>query len=219
MKITQLVLIYFTLILSSFSVAQISYEFKEPVPPNAEKVNVINSIYFGKYKNEETGTIFQFDENGITMISIINSYVTKEQVRESSKYQVRNNLIFGVVKDDSIPCFYENGNYYFGIKQKTIINDNANKAVLNKISDKSYMINFKESLGYSPSIIVFNGKTLTLKHFSYPSDTDIFNFINSKQTIPSKDYVIEILNPTQQEWMKINQNIMFDVGREFKKMK
>lgn len=197
---------------------QVSYVFKLPMPPNNECVSSVSSSYYGQYKNEETGTIFLFDSQGVSIISIIYSYITKEQVRESSKYQVRNGYIFGVVSGDSLPCIFEDGKYYFGIQQKTTYNEDLNNASLKKLADKSYVINFKEGNSYAPSLITFSGKTMNLKHFDYDSSTDAFNNIKDKEVIKSGEITTEYLSPTQNEWDKLNEKLIFDKGRTFLKI-
>lgn len=198
--------------------AQVSYVFKLPMPPDNERISSVSASYYGSYKNAETGTVFLFDSQGVSIISIIYSYITKEQVRESSKYQVRNGYIFGVVKGDSLPCLLEDEKYYFGIQQKTTYNEDLNNAVLKKISDKSYIINFKDGNSFTPGLITFSGKTMTLKHFDYDSATDVFNNIKDKEVIKSDEINTHFLNPSQKEWDKLNENSIFDKGRSFKRM-
>jgi hypothetical protein len=212
------ILLFILITINANYQAQVSYVFKLPMPPNNERVSSVSSSYYGQYKNEETGTIFLFDSQGVSIISIIYSYITKEQVRESSKYQVRNGYIFGVVKGDSLPCLLEEEKYYFGIQQKTTYNEDLNNASLKKLSDKSYVINFKDGNSYTPSLITFSGKTMNLKHFDYDSATDAFNNIQDKEVIKSGEMNTEYLSPTQKEWDKLNEKLMFDKGRAFQKI-
>jgi hypothetical protein len=214
----KLILLFFLVAINLSYQAQVSYVFKLPMPPNNERVSSVSSSYYGQYKNEETGTIFLFDSQGVSIISIIYSYITKEQVRESSKYQVRNGYIFGVVKGDSLPCLLEDEKYYFGIQQKTTFNEDLNNASLKKLSDKSYVVNFKDGNSYTPSLITFSGKTMTLKHFDYDSATDAFNNIKDKEVFKSGEMSTEYLSPTQKEWDKLNEKLMFDKGRSFQRI-
>jgi hypothetical protein len=117
------VALFFTSALLLFgSKAQSSYEFKSAMPPEGELVKTVDPTYYGVYKNEDTGTEFVLNAEGISMVTIINSFITKEQVRETSKYQVRNGYLFGVKENDSIPCIFEDDKYFFGIRQKITFN-------------------------------------------------------------------------------------------------
>jgi len=204
----------FTLIFSLFSAfnlaAQNSYEFKTAVPPNADLVKTIDSRFFGEYTNEQTGTRYIVNAEGISIVTTIYSFITKEQVRESSKYQVRNGYLFGIIENDSVPFYLEDEKYYFGIRQKTSLNDDSHKAIIKKVSDQSYVLNFLETKGYSPSMLQFKNNTLSIAHFTYPSDTDVFNKIAKQDVNKDKNYNLVLLNPDQKEWNALDKQVIFD---------
>ena len=195
--------------------AQYSYEFKQAVPPEGEIVQTVDPIFFGEYVNQATGTKFVLNEDGISMVTIINSFITKEQVRESSKFEVRNGYLFGVVENDSLPCILEDDKYFFGIKQKITLNDAKNKAIIKRISSQSYMLNFVETKGFSPSKIEIKNNQLVINHFTYPSDTDVFNEIKRKDQTPGQNYTLVLLNPDQQEWNRLDKTVIFDTDLLF----
>jgi hypothetical protein len=192
--------------------AQDSFEFLNPMPPNAEKVEAVNPSFYGKYENSETGTEFIINSEGITMVSIIHSFITQEQVRESSKYSFRNGYLFGVVENDSVLYIQEGEKYYFGIKNKMRLNDYKNGAVFKKINENSYVINFKENSSFTPSLLSFSKGKLSLKHFDYPSDGSTFNHVENKTQLQEKSINRIILDPNQKEWDKIDKNVIF--GKE-----
>jgi hypothetical protein len=189
--------------------AQESFEFFKPMPPNAELVEAVSSNFFGKYENLETGTEFVINAEGITMVSIIHSFITQEQVRESSKYSFRNGYLFGVVENDSVLFVQDDDKYYFGIKNKIRLNDYKNGAVLKKMNENTYMINFKENTGFSPSLLSFSKGKLSLKHFDYPSDGKTFSHIENKNSFKQNSIEHIILDPNQKEWYKIDKNVIF----------
>lgn len=193
-------------------VAQESYEFVSPLPPSEEIVEYVSSSYFGKYENFETGTEIIVNSNGITLLTIIHSFITQEQVRESSKYTLRNGYLFGVIENDSVLYVQDGDKYYFGIKNKIRLNDAKNGAVIKKINESNYIINFKENNSYSPSLLSFKGKNLSLKHFDYPSETKIFEGIKIQDKILKGDLTLVRLNPNQKEWEKLDKKIIF--GKE-----
>jgi hypothetical protein len=201
---------FFTL--TSIFYGQESYEFKNPVPPIGEQLEAFPQTYYGNYENKETGTEFIVNSSGITMVSIIHSYITQEQIRESSKYTLRGGYLFGIVENDSVLYIQEGDKYYFGIKNIERLNDSKNGAIIKKINEKTFVINFKENSGFSPSLLTFTGKSLSLRHFDYPSETKIFDVISNK-TNEAKGKLNSIsLDPSQKEWEKLDQKIIF--GKE-----
>jgi len=192
-----------------FSFGQISYEFGQPVPPQGEKVTAVNINLFGDYKNEETGTTYHFDETGISMVSVIYSFITREQLRESTRYAVRDNFIFGVVPGDSLPCVLEGERYFFGIRQQAAMTGATSANVLVKVSDFSYMLNFRESEGYSPSMLTFANGTMSIRHFDYPSGTPLFDGIKNQQNRPSAILKTRVITPVAAEWEQLDKAIIF----------
>lgn len=197
--------------------AQISYTFLKALPPDAEVTVAVNPSHFGSYKSPETGTIFEFTDHGIEMVLLINSFISKEQVRESSRFQCRNGYLFGVVEGDSVPCIFEEDKYYFAIRQKTLLNGMSYGAVLKQLDRNSYILNFKESSGFSPSLLKFKGKDLYLSHFDYDSGTTIFDEVVLKDIEKEKDFDTFILNPQPEEFAKLLKKEMFDTPRKFNK--
>lgn len=201
------------------SIAQVSYEFRSAMPPEDELVKTVDPGLYGIYKNEETGTEFVLNADGISMVTIINSYITKEQVRETSKYQVRNGYLFGVKENDSIPCIFEDDKYFFGIRQKITLNDPNHKAIIKKTGPNSYVLNFIETKGYSPSLLTFSNNSLVIKHFTYPGEaSSVFDVIDKQEKTTEKDYQLVLLNPSQKEWNKLNKSLIFDTDILFRKL-
>lgn len=198
--------------LTTMIYGQESYEFKNPVPPNGEQVESFPQKYYGNYENKETGTEFIVNSSGIMMVSIIHSYITQEQIRESSKYTLRGGYLFGIVENDSLLYVQEDDKYYFGIKNIERLNDSKNGAIIKKINENTFIVNFKENNGYSPSLLTFTGKTLILRHFDYPSETKIFDVISNKTNSPEGKLNSISLEPSQKEWEKLDQKIIF--GKE-----
>lgn len=190
--------------------AQESFEFKSALPPENDIVKTVDPIVFGSYKNEQTGTEIILNNEGISMITIITSYITKEQVRESSKYEVRNEYLFGVVDGDSVPCIFEDDKYFFGIKQKITLNDENHRAIIKKISSQIYVLNFIESKGYSPTMLEFRNGALVMKHFTYPNNPSTFSKISKSEQSKDNEITLHLLNPSQKEWNALDKTIIFD---------
>ena len=203
-------LIYCVFCIVFSSNAQISYDFKTPLPPGGAQSTSINYSYFGTYKNANSSITYELNKDGIFIVSINVSSISREMIRESSKYQVRNNHIFGIHAEDSIPCVLEGDKYYFGIKSKDQIAGTGSKNVLMQISLNDYILNFEENGNYTPIFIKLEGKSLSIMQFDYLSDTKLFKKIDERTSV-QRDIEFVTLNPTKEEWQKLNVEQMKSV--------
>ena len=202
-----LFLLSFSTIFQSFG--QISFDFSEPLPIDEKSITSVSSSDFGTYISENNETKYIFDSQGIWIETIIFSSISKETIRESSTYVVRNGYIFGVALNDSLPCVLENERYYFGLKNKEQVVGGNSLNVLKKFNSSSYLLNFKENSGFTPSLLTFNGKNLTIQHFDYETGTNQFStiIIQSSKKIEGMNYIT--LSPSKQEWKELDQVKLF----------
>jgi len=196
-------LLFSTCVILSSAFSQISYDFAIPVPPKSKEVKVVNANYFGTYTSENSQFTYEFNETGIYVISINVNSISKETVRESTKYTVKNNFIFGVKENDSIPCVLENDNYYFGIKNRDKIAGYGSNNVLLELKMNQFVVNFHENGNYIPMFFSFDSAGLIIEQFDYDSNTLAFSNIK-EQTSVTKDIEFVTLEPTNAEWKKLN---------------
>ena len=211
--------LFISLGLSFLSLGQVSYEFGNTMPPEAEVVLNVDPSLFGDYKNEETGTIYRIDEAGISIISIIYSYISKEQMRESSKYQVRNGFLFGVVAGDSVPCFLEDDRYYFGIRQNDVVAGAGATTLITRANALAYILNYRQENGYTPSMFTFSGETLEIRHLEYTADTKAFDGIRSRDKVAAATPQTVVLKPSLKEWQALDKGLIFGQGIRYTKLK
>lgn len=209
-----LIVIFDTIITGSF--AQTSYDFAIPVPPRAREVKAVNVNYFGTYTSENSPFTYEFNETGIYVISTNINSISKETVRESTVYTVRNEHIFGVKENDSIPCVLEDNRYYFGIKNREKIGGYASKNVLLEIKMNQYVLNFEENGKYIPLFLTFSAEGLSLEQFDYDGNTKQFETIDEKTTVTT-DIVSVTLDPTPSEWKKLNLEELKSIPVLYKK--
>lgn len=191
------------LFFSFFGVSQVSYDFSEALPPKENTVSTVSNSLFGQYQSNNKETFYEFKEDGVWIISTLISSISRETIRESSKYTVKNGYIFGVVENDSLPCELEGERYYFGMRNKEQIIGGNSKNILKKIDQSTYVINFYENGGYTPSLFTFTGKNLSVQHFDYETGTTLFESIE-KQTnkmVEKMNYIT--LTPTEKEFTQI----------------
>jgi hypothetical protein len=191
------------LLLSFASVAQTSYDFSITLPPNSHEISAVPKSFFGVYSSDSADIDYEFSAKGVFAISTIYNQISRETVRESSKYRVENGYIFGVQKDDSIPCILEGEYYVFGIKNREQIIGGTAQHKLVQLTPNSFIVNFKENGTFTPSLFEFKGKTLSVRHFTYESEATVFDGIASKKTAASNQMNTISLSPTLEEWNKI----------------
>lgn len=184
-------------------VAQTSYDFSSTIPPNSPEISAVPKSFFGVYSSDSADIDYEFSAKGIFAVSTIYNQISRETVRESSKYRVENGYIFGVQKDDSIPCILEGEYYVFGIKNREQIIGGTAQHKLVQLTTSSFIVNFKENGTYTPSLFEFKGKTLSVRHFTYESEATVFDGIASRKTAASIQMNSISLNPTLEEWNKI----------------
>lgn len=185
--------------------AQLSYDFANPLPPQAQKVNTVDRSNYGYYTSKNAGIDYEITVKGIFIVSTIFSSITRETIRESSKYRVENGYLFGIKENDSIPCILEGDSYLFGIKTRELIAGESSKNVLTRISDKSYILNFEEKGHYTPTLLEFKGKSLTVRHFTYENSTEVFNRVKERSETEQQGLTYITLEPTLAEWQAFAQ--------------
>jgi len=192
----------------------VSYDFSQPLSPSGISVDHVSTSYFGSYTLDDR--TFIFNEDGIQSKTTIYLSISRETIRENSKYVVKNGYLFGVKKMDSIPCFLNGEKYYYGLREEIEL---VGTSSLNKLIDdgNSYYINFYEDGTWIPAKISFKSNTLTLSYFDYPEGTTVFNSINLK-TEKEEDGLRKItLWPTEKEWETLDKTVIFPTEMIFTK--
>jgi len=206
------------LIVSSFTFSQNSYYFSSPIPSKESEINAVESKWFGTYSSLEQPSQYIIDENGIALVSTVISSVSRETIRESSKYFVQNGFIHGVVDKDSLPCVLKGEYYYFGIQNTEVIIGEGSKNRLTKIDENgNFIINTFENGSYIPLKLSFTTNTFSISYFDYDFETKVFRFIKNQNTIKSNDYDLIILSPSEKEMKKLLKSSIWGEAKKFTK--
>ena len=213
----KIVLTPIALFLTALCFGQNSFYFATPIPANSNKVVSVDAQYYGEYKDDERSLSYVFNSEGITVTSTNINSIGKKVIRESSTYQVKNDHIFGVVPDDSLPCVLEKGRYYFGVKNSDPLIFGGSKHVLTRIDSRRYIINYFENAKYVPMLIEFDGKSMTMKDFNYDPESTSFSFIQNQEKITENDQNLVILSPTETEFQSLNNDLYFTKSGQFVK--
>jgi hypothetical protein len=199
-----LILLSFSALFSAFG--QKTVQFSDPLPPNSGAIGAVDAALFGSYKNTSSGTTYLFDADGISIVSTIVAYVTREQLRESSTIQVRNNYLFGVVKGDSVPCTLEGERYYYGTRHKEIIIGSGSMNLLTKVDAKTYIVNFHEGKYFEPSLFTFEKGQLKVIHGDLAWQ-DSFARILRTNSIERYGSPVDVLTPSFEQWPKLRTEL------------
>jgi len=179
-----------------------------------KSVSAVSSSYYKKYQPEATeenkirnaaGEYLVADASGIYLEKNKLLFITREQVREEGKYQVRNGYLFGVVENDSIPTALEGENYYFLIPSKTYLYDmkKGPSTLFEGLNPGEYLLVTPEPDEYY-SVIYFkfsNGK-LDVKELIFNTEVCNIETVQEKEIIKG-DFNTYILTPTKEEWQTI----------------
>jgi hypothetical protein len=192
------------LFLTFQATAQETIQFSDPLPPNYSLAGTVDKAFYGSYKNTNSETTYLFDETGVSIVSTIVSYITREQLRESATIQVRNGYLFGVVKGDSVPCILEGERYYYGMQHKQVIIGSGSLHQLTRIDAKTYIINFYEGSYFEPSLFTFENGQLHVVHgeLNYQAAFSRILRVNTIQRYGSR---VDILAPAADQWLELKQ--------------
>jgi len=202
---------------SGTTIAQVSYQFMQPLPPETEDLRSVDQKYFGIYQSDASEIKYEVSAAGIFTRNLVIHSISRETVRETSKYRIQGDYIFGVHQTDSLPCVLEGENYYFGVERRdTVVAGNSNNK-LRKVAANEYVISFEEEGLFTPCLIVFSGNSMSIRYFDYPAEDPIFKSIKSQQTSVDLGMNTIYLLPTLKEWKKLDRSKMFGKTIDFKR--
>lgn len=200
------------------SLTQQSFEFSKPVPTESDTIQHIHRAFYGVYQSEQGAQIkYDFSDSGVYILTIAIQSISVKTLKESPKYKVRNGYLFGV-DEDSIPCIQKDDNYFFGIRNtKQIIGDDTEN-ILTYIDDSTYMLNFKTSQGYVPSLFEFQNNQLFISQFDYDSDGKILKSIKNRTELKHENNLTTtLLTPNNRKWQKVFRKGVFNFKATFNK--
>ena len=192
--------------------AQYSYYFAEPLPSAGNKVEMVKEKYFGSYATKDGTITYSFDNNGVSLISTTISAISKETVRESADYSVRDGYIFGVEKNESVPCVLEDGFYYFAIRNRDHFAGGVSRNILTSTSTPGeYVLNVYDNGKYVPQLLRFNGKKLQIAHFDYEGEeSSEFDYISEQEELPLDGLKLVILKPEASDFDRIASQALIE---------
>jgi hypothetical protein len=206
---------FFTL--SCFSQEQediYSIYFNANAKPSTEKLNGINELSHGIYnlvgKNENdlrvsAGNDLIVDHTGIYLQKNTVLSISRTEIRENSKYKIRDGYLHGVVPNDSVMVALEGESYYFLLPQKSYLYEpnKTNPVIYKGLNLNEYVVLSKESNGYLSALYIsFSGDNIQLKQLDLEQKEFDFKVVKHEKIMEGKIQVY-ILNPSPTDWKNI----------------
>jgi len=141
--------------------------------------------------------------------------ISREEVRENSKYRVKNNYLHGVIINDSLPVIIEDDAYYFLMPTKAYLYNNSNNSQSLWKTTNGFLIFSKENNNYYSALkLIFLANNLSLSELdiSYNKTLKIKHSIAENPSIKTF-----ILKPTKKDWtILLNEFIIYDTYQKIK---
>ena len=196
------VLFLATFCFSFLSFGQKMFQFSDPQPAGISSTSTCDESCFGRYKDANTGVTYIINEKGISIETVVISFVTRTQIRESSKLKLRNGYLHGINGKDSVICIEEGDKVFYGLPQTLVVIGSGSLNSLTRISAKKYVINFHEGLYFEPSLLTFDGKGIQIVHADM-NYTPIFSRYLQVATITRYGENVAIIAPTNEQWQSL----------------
>ena len=210
----QKILLIISVIISFNSFGQVvNYDFIQPLPPGDNNILSIPPKLIGEYASDSSNQKIIVKARGIFMESNIYGSISKEEIRESSKYDVRNNFIFGINEYDSLPCILEGEVYFFGMRKTTeLFSFNGINTLRKWDTDKlehNYILCYPENGYWLPMLFSFSGNKLIISNPSFDDVEAAFSIIIDKFTEEKEGVTRVHLHPNADEWKQIDLSTYF----------
>lgn len=186
-----------------------SYYFSQPVP--GTMVYNVSPQFYGNYEDGK-GRVYSFSDSGVYLLSTTVSSISRETIRESSKYRLSNGYLYGVVSNDSVPYIEDGDHYVFGVRNRDMIvsKQSLNKLVHSIKFNDTYYLNIYENGVYNLMRLKFVKGELQISSFDYEPGTTIFEQIVDQRSDNQATISLVLLKPTEEEFNALLQYGIFD---------
>lgn len=184
--------------------------------PATKKLMGIDPKHYGSYNllprsendmRNAAGDQLTLDASGIYIEKNKLLSISRTEVRENSKYTIRDGYLHGVLPNDSVMVALEEETYYFLIPKKTYLYEvGMSEALLYEgVSNGEYLILSKEDNSYYSAVYlsITSGK-VALKELNFDQEVFDFRTVNHKKTTTG-NIPTYILQPSASEWRQVMQ--------------
>lgn len=191
-----------------------SLYFTEKSLMNLKRVMALSSVYYHKFQPKPTeenqmriaaGEYLIADASGIYLEKNKLLSISREQVREDSKYAVRNGYLFGVIENDSILTALDGEKYYFLMPSKTYLFDVKTGGV-NLFEGANpgefILLSFEDNGHYTAIYLKFKAGGLELMEPTLNHESCALKEVKEQEVIKG-DFNTYIFSPVQKEWQSL----------------
>ena len=113
-------------------------------PEHKESLKKIKKSWIGKYGDTTKLAWLEINQRGIFKITAVMMQMEQSKVEKNEKYEVRNEFIFGVKKNDSLPAVLENGIYHFAYPYKNEVYSFNGEYDLKQMDESMFLLSTKD---------------------------------------------------------------------------
>lgn len=205
-----------------------SIYFNVNANPATEKLNGIDERLYGTYnlvgKNENdlrvaAGNDLIVDQTGIYLQKNTVLSISRTEIRENSKYTIREGYLHGVIPNDSVMVALDGESYYFLLPQKSYLYEpnKTNPVIYKGLNLNEYVVLSKESNGYLSALYIsFSGDLIQLKQLDLEQKEFDFKSVKHEKIMEGK-IPVYILNPSPTDWKNVMRYFsIYDTYRKAK---
>ncbi len=191
-----------------------SIYFNANAKPPTEKLIGIDERLHGTYnlvgKNENdmrvaAGNDLIIDHTGVYLQKNTVLSISRTEIRENSKYTIRDGYLHGVIPNDSVMVALDGESYYFLLPQKSYLYEpnKTNPVIYEGLNLNEYLVLSKESNGYLSALYIsFSGEIIQLKQLDLDQKEFDFKLVKHEKIMEGK-IPVYILNPSATDWKNI----------------
>ena len=146
------------------------------------------------------------DETGLYLEKNKLLSISRTEIRENPKFNIRNGYLFGVIERDSLPVALEGENYYFLVPKKTYLFEvrKDDFHLYQGLNKQDYLILTRETVQrYSALYVSVNSGMVSLKEIDLDQTFFDLREVMDHQSIAQKNEMVYTIFPTNAEWDKI----------------
>lgn len=213
-------LFFLFLPLSGNAQAIYSLYFAADAHPETTKLIGFDSKYYANYELVGEGELdlrvvagneLVVDETGVYIQKNKVLSISREEVRENSKYLVRGGYLHGVVENDSVMVALSDEKYFFLMLTKSYLFETGaatNQLFKGTNQDQFFLLNTEDN-GYQSIISIrFSGNQVILLDLDYEQTSFDFRAVTGKKMVTNDGIPTYILSPSKEEWQTLMKHFI-----------
>ena len=155
-----------------FSQKIYSVYFSASQPQKVKAKVFFDTDIIGVYKKQDNELVdIVIDSTEIVVRYIVPMFLTATEINSNDKFEIKNNMIFGVDENKGLEYFVDNDTLYFGVFQKDLLFSITDSTILKKEGD-NYFLNSKVNDFWETTLLYKKDKTLYLRTIDVSEEED-----------------------------------------------